>query len=106
MAHRGQELALGLVGGLGGFLGFAQILFRLQQFLGQSFQLVVGFRQFAGPRFGGRRPLGDALFQGLVESLQLLEAFGVFQGRAGERGDEVGQPFFVGAEQADAPGRV
>jgi len=30
--------------------------------------------------------------------LQLLKAFGVFQRGAGNRGNEIGQPFFVAAE--------
>ena len=43
--------------------------------------------------------VADSQFQGLIELLQLAKAFGVFQGRAGDRRDEAGQPFLVGAEQ-------
>ena len=81
-------------------LGDAQLLFGLPQFGRHAFQFAIRGRQFLGPRFGGGRSLGDPQFQGLVELLQLLEAFGVFQGGAGDRGDEIGQPLLVGAEQA------
>ena len=104
VAHRGQELALGAVGRFGRVLGDSQLLFGLPQFVGQLLQFAVRGGQFLGAGFGGGRALGDPQFQGLVELLQLLEAFGVFQGGAGDRGDEVGQPLLVGAEQAAAPG--
>ena len=42
----------------------------------------------------------DAAFERQVEPLQLGETFCVLQSRAGDRGDEVGQPFLRGAEQS------
>ena len=50
-------------------------------------------------RFGGGRAFGHASFQGLVETLEFGEVLGVLQGGTGDGGDEIGESFFVGAEQ-------
>ena len=100
MAHVGQEIALGPVGLLGGFLRQPQFVFAAAQFGGGAFQFGVGNGEFACAGLGGGGAFGHALLQRLIQALQFGKSFGVLQGRAGDRGDELGQAFLVLAEQA------
>ena len=99
VAHGGQESALGLVGAFGRLLRGQQLFFGLRAAPGRFAPVRVRDGQLLGTAFGGGRAVGDALLQRVVQLLQLGEAFGVLERRAGDRGDEVGQPLLVGAEQ-------
>ena len=99
MAHVGQELALGPIGLLGRFLRQPQFVFAAAQLGGGPFQFGIGNGELPRPGLGGGGAFGHALLQGLVQALQLGEAFGIFQGSAGNGGDELGQALLVRAEK-------